>query len=101
MSFAPDDTSIRILSHAYAIAYFIDLTTSQDVSLLGVDVTMYVVNEMCIPRNRYLRRVTHETFVEYGHRLYADVKNEEELMREHVDTTVVSDVLQAYLVKLF
>jgi len=92
VSFGPDDTSINILSHAHAISYFIDLTTSQDVSFLGVDVTMYVVNDMHIPRNRYLRRVTHETFLEYRHRLYADEKNEEELMREHVDMTFVSDV---------
>ena len=92
VSFGPDDTSIHILSHGYAIAYFIDMTTSQDVSLLGVDVTMYVVNDMCIPWNRYLCHVTHETFLEYGHRLYADEKNEEELMREHVDMTFVSDV---------
>jgi hypothetical protein len=74
------------------LAYLIDITTSQDVTLLGVDVSMYVVDDKCIPRNRYLRRVTHETFLEYGEILYANKEDEEELMREHVDTTFVSDV---------
>jgi hypothetical protein len=58
---------------------------------------MYVIDDKCISRNRYLRCVTHETFLEYGDRLYADKKNEEELMKEHVDMTFVSDVYRHIL----
>ena len=92
VSFEPNIKSIRIVSHAPAGRYLIDLTTLQDVKLLGVNVTMYVVDDNSIPRHRYLRRVSRDTFLQYGERLYADKEEEEELMREFVDMTFVSGV---------
>jgi hypothetical protein len=53
---------------------------------------MYVVDDNSIPRHRYLRRVSHDTFLQYGERLYADKEEEEELMRDFVDMTFVSGV---------
>jgi hypothetical protein len=59
---------------------------------LGVDVTMHVVVDKCIPRNRYLRRVTLDTFMRYEDNVYADKEDEPELMRKFVDTTFVSSI---------
>jgi hypothetical protein len=93
--FEPNVKSIRLVSHAPVGRYLINLTTLQDVRLLGVNVTMYVVDDNSIPRHRYLRRVSRDTFLQYGERLYADKEEEEEeLMREFVDTTFVSGVCE-------
>ena len=94
LSFEPNIKSIRIVSHAPVGRYLIDLTTLQDVRLLGVNVSMFVVVDNSIPRHRYLRHVSRDTFLQYQERLYADKEEEDELMREFVDMTFVSGVCE-------
>ena len=53
---------------------------------------MYVVGNSSIARHKYLRRVTLDTFLQYGEDLYADKEDEPDLMREFVDTTFVSGI---------
>jgi hypothetical protein len=60
---------------------------------------MYVVDDKCLPRHIYLRRVTLDTYLEYGQSLYANEEDEEELMKELVDTTTVSGVSQQHHVR--
>ena len=55
---------------------------------------MYVVGNSSIARHKYLRRVTLDTFLQYGEDLYADKEDEPDLMREFVDTTFVSGVCE-------
>jgi hypothetical protein len=64
----------------------------QDADLLGVNVEMYVVNDRMIPRSWYLRCVTLDTYLEYRERLYANEKDEKELMRKVVDMRLVSGI---------
>jgi hypothetical protein len=52
---------------------------------------MFVVDDNSIPSHRYLCCVFRDTFLQYGERLYADKEEEEELMREFVDMTFVSE----------
>jgi hypothetical protein len=82
VSFGQDVTSVLIVSHANLGWYLINLTTLQDIKALGIHVMMYVVNDKSIPRHRYLHHVTLNNYLEYGERLYADEKDEKELMRE-------------------
>jgi hypothetical protein len=58
------------------------LCPSQDVGFLGVDVEMHVIAGRSVPRNRYLRRVTFDTFLEYGEALYGDKEEEPIVKRE-------------------
>jgi hypothetical protein len=80
------------VSHGDRGQYLIVLSSSQLVRRLGVDVEMYVVGNSSIARHKYLRRVTLDTFLQYGEDLYADKEDEPDLMREFVDTTFVSGI---------
>lgn len=97
VSFEPDVTSLCIASHANFGRYLIEITTLrlQDADLLGVNAEMYVVNDRMIPRSWYLRRVTLDTYLEYRERLYANEKDEEELMRRVVDMRLVSGIQES------
>jgi hypothetical protein len=64
----------------------------QDADLLGVNVEMYIVNDRMIPRSWYLHQVTLDTYLEYRERLYANEKDEKELMRKVVDMRLVSGI---------
>jgi hypothetical protein len=86
------------MSHVNWGQYLIVLSPSQRVGFLGVDVEMYVVPSTHT-RNRYLRRVTLDTFLEYGVDLYGDKEEEPILKRELVDTTFVSGLCDCVLVK--
>jgi hypothetical protein len=97
LSFGQNITSIPVVSNGDWGQYLIVLSPSQDARRLGVDVETYVVFSNSIPRNRYLRQVTLDTFLEYGEDLYADLEDEPFLQTEFVNTTLVSGVCEFIL----
>jgi hypothetical protein len=77
--------------------YLIVLSPLQFVRSLGVEVEMFVVANNSVPRNRHLRRVTLDTFLENRDQLYGDLEGEPILQSELVDTTYVSGLCQYVL----
>jgi len=92
VDFEQHDTSFPILSHGQPGRYWIRLQISPDIVRLGIEVEMFLcVNEL-LPRYRYLRRVTLDTFLDHGEVLFGDSDEEEELFDECVDQTTVSGI---------
>ena len=91
MDFKRSDTSFPILLHGEPGRYWIRLGISSDiVRFVGIEVKMFLcVNEL-LPRYRYLRRVTLDTFLGHREELLGDSDKEEELFDECVDQTTVS-----------
>jgi hypothetical protein len=82
VSIAPDVTPVPIMSHANFGHYLIviDIISLQHVKLLGVDVTMYIIDNCVIPRSRYLRKITLNTYLESGNELYEHQEDGEEVV---------------------
>jgi hypothetical protein len=97
LSIGENVTSVPLWSNGDWGQYLIVFTPVQDVSFLGVDVEMHVVANLGIPRTRYLRRVTLETYLENKDELYGDLEREPILQSELVDTTLVSGVCEYVL----
>jgi hypothetical protein len=87
--------SIPIVSHGKAGRYWIKLQMTQDIiRTVGVKVKMHVSDDMGVGRHRYLRRVTLDSLLEHGDKLYGDSEEEKELFDECVDMTIVSRICQ-------
>lgn len=95
MDFKHGAASIPIVSHGKAGRYWIKLQMTQDIiRSVGVKVKMHVSDDIGVGRHKYLRRVTLDTLLKHGERLYSDSEEEKELFDECVDMTVVSRIYQ-------
>jgi hypothetical protein len=64
--------------------------TQDIVRSVGVQVTVFVVDDIGVGRHRYLCQVTLGSFLEHGETLYGNSEEEKELLEDCVDMTIVS-----------